>query len=111
MKTREGLHPQEALLARLKELLQVPYGERLRGVVLYGSEARGEPGSDSDVDILVLLTGPVDLGVELQTIIATLYPLQLELDRVLEAFPVDETDYLSDKYSWYRHAKRDEIRA
>lgn len=69
------------LLARIKSHLQAVYGDRLRGVVLYGSEARGEATPDSDVDILVLLTGPVALGRELCTIIEALYPLQLETVR------------------------------
>jgi predicted nucleotidyltransferase len=80
------------LLARIKSRLQAVYGDRLRGVVLYGSEARREATPDSDVDILILLTGPVTLGRELRTIIEALYPLQREMDRVLEAFPLDEAD-------------------
>ena len=97
------------LLARIKSRLQAVYGDRLRGVVLYGSEARGEATPDSDVDILVLLTGPVALGRELRTIIEALYPLQLEMDRVLEAFPVDEADYLHGEHAWYRHAQKEGI--
>ena len=98
------------LLARIKSSLQAVYGDRLRGVVLYGSEARGEATPDSDVDILVLLAGPVALGRELHTIIEALYPLQLEMDRVLEAFPVDEADYLRGDYAWYRNAQKDGLR-
>jgi uncharacterized protein len=98
------------LLAHIKSRLQAVYGDRLRGLVLYGSEARGEATSDSDVDILVLLTGPVALGRELRTIIEALYPLQLEMDRVLEAVPVDEADYVRGEYAWYRNAQRDGIR-
>jgi len=106
----EALHRHEALLRRIKALLQVPYGDRLRGVILYGSEARGEPSPESDVDILVLLAGPVDLGKELQTIIEILYPLQLELEQVLEVFPADEAEYLRGAYAWYRQAQKDAIR-
>jgi hypothetical protein len=61
------------------------------------------------VDILVLLTGPVALGRELRTIIETLYPLQLDMDRVLEAFPVDEADYLRGDSAWYRHVQKEGI--
>ena len=95
------------LLACIKSRLQAVYGDRLRGVVLYGSEARGEAAPDSDVDILVLLTGPVALGRELHTIIEALYPLQLEIDRVLEAFPVDEAEYLRGEHAWYRSAQKE----
>jgi len=97
------------VLARLKSRLQAIYGDRLRGVVLYGSEARGEAAPDSYVDILVLLTGPVALGQELRTIIEALYPLQLEMDRVLEAFPADEADYLRRDYAWYRNAQKEGV--
>ena len=97
------------LLARIKSRLQVVYGDRLRGVVLYGSEARGEATPDSDVDILALLAGPVALGRELHTIIEALYPLQLAMDRVLEAFPVDEADYLRGEHAWYRNAQKEGI--
>jgi uncharacterized protein len=100
-----------ALLAKIKARLQEVYGDRLRGVVLYGSEARGEATPDSDIDLLVLLTGPVTLGRDLRTIIHALYPLQLEMDRILEAFPVDEEDYLRGEYAWYRNVQKEGIRA
>jgi uncharacterized protein len=98
------------LLACIKSRLQAVPGDRLRGVVLYGSEARGEATPGSDVDILVLLTGPVALGQDLRTIIEALYPMQLEMDRVLEAFPVNEADYLQGEYAWYRNAQKDGVR-
>lgn len=98
------------LLSRIKFRLQAVYGDRLRGVVLYGSEARGEATPDSDVDILVLLVGPVVLGQDLYKIIEALYPLQLEMNRVLEAFPVDEINYIRGEYAWYRNAQKEGIR-
>jgi predicted nucleotidyltransferase len=43
------------LLARIKARLQAVYGDRPRGVVLHGSEARGEATLDREMDIMVLL--------------------------------------------------------
>jgi hypothetical protein len=51
----------------------------------------------------------VVLGQELYKIIEALYPLQLEMNRVLEAFPVDEADYLRGEYAWYRKAQKEGI--
>jgi hypothetical protein len=35
------------------------YGSRLRRLVLFGSQARGDAGPESDVDLLVVLEGPI----------------------------------------------------
>ena len=43
------------LLDELKERLTSAYGHRLHAVVLFGSEARGEAGPDSDIDVLAVL--------------------------------------------------------
>lgn len=47
-------------LFEAKERLQETYGDRLRYVVLYGSRARGDARPDSDVDLLVVLKGPIE---------------------------------------------------
>ncbi len=43
------------LLVELKAALQDLYGDRLKGVYLYGSYARGEADEESDVDVLIVL--------------------------------------------------------
>lgn len=43
------------LVAEFKRELQRIYGDRLKGVFLYGSRARGEADPESDVDVLVVL--------------------------------------------------------
>lgn len=100
------------LLRLGKERLQEHYGDRLLGLILHGSEARGEAEEDSDVDLLVLLEGPVELGRDLQTIIDILYPLQLELEffRTLEIIPVDAKDYEAQGYALYRFAREEGLR-
>lgn len=49
----------EEVLDDLKQRLQALYGKRLVDVVLFGSVARGEDTPESDVDVLVVLRGPV----------------------------------------------------
>ena len=99
----------EQLLRQIKNCLQDTYGDRLQGVVLYGSEARGEAEPDSDIDLLVLLRGPVQFGKDLRTNIDVLYDLQLEVIRPIHAMPVDVEAFQSGKYAVYRNAKKEGV--
>jgi predicted nucleotidyltransferase len=45
----------DPVLRRAKEGLRKIYGDRLAGIVLYGSRARGDHRPDSDYDLLVLI--------------------------------------------------------
>ena len=96
-------------LPRAKERLANVYGDRLRGVILYGSGARGEAVAESDIDLLVLLDGPIALGPDLRTIVDALYSLQLEVDRPIHATPADKNDYEAGDYAIYRKAKSEGI--
>jgi predicted nucleotidyltransferase len=48
------------ILAELKREFAAIYGDRLVKLVLFGSHARGEATAESDIDVLVVLKGPVD---------------------------------------------------
>ncbi len=54
------------LMAELKSGLQALYGERLKGVYLFGSHARGEADEESDVDVLVVLEDYESYGAEVE---------------------------------------------
>lgn len=97
------------MLARIKELLAEAFGERLHGVVLYGSQARGAAHGDSDIDVLVLLAEPVNLGKDLETIVHALYPLQLALERPIHALPVSFTAFQAGTHGLYRNASREGV--
>ena len=98
---------QNSVIKKCKETLAKYYGDRLKGVVLYGSMARKQATSSSDVDLLVLLTPPLDYFVELRQLVDVLYPIQLESDRLISAKPVSTKDFEAGSISLYRNAKRE----
>ena len=78
-------------------------------MILYGSEARHEADEQSDVDLLVLLTGPVDHGEDSWTCIRALYPLVLELERPIHAKPTDVLRYEAQEMPLYRNVRLEGI--
>lgn len=83
----------KALLVRLDQGLGKLYGERYRGLVLYGSYARGEAYEGSDVDLLLLLEGEIDPARELRRADEVRWPLSLEAGYTLSLIPVSASDF------------------
>lgn len=100
----------KTLLDKMHACLRAAFGERLKGVVLYGSTSRGDDRKGSDIDIIVLLTAPIALWRDLETIVDAIYPLQLEIDRSIHATPVDIDSYERGSFALYRNARREGIR-
>lgn len=93
----------------IRPRLRAAFHDRLREVLLYGSEARGEAREDSDLDLLVVLAGPVRLGRDLEAIVRALYPLQLEIDRPIHALPVSFETFEAGDFSFYRDIKQEGV--
>jgi len=91
------------VLRKCRQVLESLYGERLGGLVLYGSCARGTDTRQSDIDLLVLLRGPVNVAAEIRRIWDVLYSVQLESDRVISVHPADAQSYRSGEYALYRN--------
>jgi len=101
----------EQILKEIKTRLASAHGDRLRGVVLYGSVARGDAGPDSDIDLLVLLDGPVRHGRDLETNLRALHPLALRVCRRISAKPVSAAEYDAVDCPLYRSARAEGISA
>jgi predicted nucleotidyltransferase len=99
------------LTVKIRQSLETTFGARLQGVVLYGSEARGEADPKSDVDVLVLLGSPIRLWDDARAAALALQDIQTEIDRPIHAVPVDAETYAKRGYALYRAASREGITA
>lgn len=107
--TRTSSPAKNKILIQCKKTLAQVYGERLKGVILYGSMARRQAAPASDVDLLVLLAPPVDYFAELWRLVDVLYPVQLESERLISAKPASVNDYETGRISLYRNAKAEGV--
>ncbi len=83
----------KAVLDEFKAEARNLYGARLKGIILYGSYARGEPNPESDIDLLVVLAGPVTPGKEIDRMIDAITDINLKYDVLLSVVPVSEDAY------------------
>jgi predicted nucleotidyltransferase len=97
------------LLSKIKSCLSEALGDRLGGLVLYGSEARGEAGPESDIDLLVLLKGRVNLARDIEAIVGAIYPIQLRMDRIIEALPASHDRFSAGTCRFYRRVQAEGI--
>lgn len=100
----------EMLRREIRPRLEEAFGERLRGIVLFGSRARGDAAEDSDIDLLVLLDDPVSAGGDIETIVEAIYPLQLQIDVPIHALPAHATSFERGDFALYRDAKAEGVR-
>ncbi|MBI2440371.1 MAG: nucleotidyltransferase domain-containing protein [Lentisphaerae bacterium] len=95
----------------IKNKLQAAFDKRLRGIVLYGSEAHGRAATQSDIDVLVLLNGPIDYGADLSACIEAIYSLTLDWERPINPEPTDIHDFEKAEWPLYEKAKAEGILA
>lgn len=82
-----------ALLSRLQKGLREVYGDRLREVVWFGSTARGEASSDSDIDVAVILDRFEDHWTEIKKSEVLVSDLSLEFGVSLSLIRIREKDW------------------
>jgi predicted nucleotidyltransferase len=97
----------ESTLQSIKEAIASASGSRFKGVILYGSEVRGASTDESDIDLMALLDGPIDVWKDTRAIVGAIYPLQLRIDRLIHVTPADANEFAKAEFSLYRNVKRE----
>jgi uncharacterized protein len=83
----------EKILKELRRRLEALYGERLVRLSLYGSQARGDSSPGSDIDVLVVLKGPVSPCTELDYTVNDVAEISLDHGVVVACVFVSQKAY------------------
>jgi predicted nucleotidyltransferase len=106
MFTNPNLRP---ILFQLKQALSDLYGDRLRHLTLFGSQARGDSHPESDIDVLVVLRAPVNPGEEIKRTGKIVSDLSLNYDVVISCLFMDETHYQTGDNSLLRNVRKEGV--
>jgi predicted nucleotidyltransferase len=99
------------ILRQLREGLAEMYGERLRGLVLFGSWARGDAEEDSDIDVAVVLAECGDPYDEVHVMMDVVWPLSLDNTVVVSVVPMSEEKWRDEQSSFLMNVRHDGVAA
>ena len=91
--------------ARVREA----YGRRLSRLVLYGSRARGDAESDSDVDVVVVLKAYDDFWAEVNVLSTLSGEILLDHGIVLSAMPASVKELEESEKSIFQNVRREGV--
>jgi predicted nucleotidyltransferase len=90
---------------RLSEIL----GNDLDAVILFGSQARGDAGSGSDIDVLCVMKTPFDYGDLISRTSVATAELSLEHDVVISRVFVTREAYASPNSPFLMNVHKEQV--
>ena len=99
----------KAVLADVRRRFEALYGERLVRMVLYGSCARGDAESGSDIDVLVVLRKPVSPCEEIARTIDDVAEISLDQDVVVSCVFVSEAQFERERSPLLLNVRREGV--
>ncbi len=98
-------------LQRLKQGLTELYGERLKGVYLFGSYARGEADEESDIDVLIVLDHVEHYSQEIDRTSELVAELSLECGRSISRVFASEQRWREDQMMFFLNVREEAVPA
>jgi predicted nucleotidyltransferase len=99
----------QEIVRDLRRRLEHRYGPRLHRLVLYGSQARGDAETGSDIDVLVVLEGQVDPTLEIARTEFDVADVSLEHDAVITCLFVSRDQFERERSPLLVNVRREGI--
>ncbi len=96
-------------LRELKRELEALYGDRLKGLYLFGSHARGDAEPDSDVDVAVVLDDVGSPVAEITRMSVVGARLSLAADKTIAKLPLSQSAWRYKDTVFMRNLRRDAV--
>jgi predicted nucleotidyltransferase len=94
----------------LRRELNLVLGRKLAQVVLFGSRARGDARPDSDIDVLIVVRGPLDPAHLMRRTSEPVARVSLEHDVVIARMFASQSLYKSGRSAFLRNVRREGVR-
>jgi predicted nucleotidyltransferase len=94
-------------LLHLRTALQGIYGKQTPQVLIYGSHARGEANSASDVDVLLLYPKAVGRGQEIIRLSGILAEINLQYQVLISILPASQREYRQAVGVFWQNLRRE----
>ena len=99
----------DQILREFRQGLDEIYGARLERVVLFGSQARDEAEPDSDIDVLIVLQGPVSPSKEIERLSSFVSKLCLQYDVLISCVYMSEEDFEHEQSPLMLNVRREGV--
>lgn len=101
--------PLDSILREYRRRLEGIYGPRLLRLVVFGSRARGDSDPDSDIDVLIVLSGPLDDWAETQRTSKVTSQVSIEFDTDIARMFATAEDWAEKTHPFYESIRREGV--
>jgi uncharacterized protein len=107
MRAKRSAKDIKPLISEIKKVISELYGESLVKIILYGSFARDEATSESDIDIAVVLKDDVNKFQELDRLHDAVYPIALKYGELVSFYPISENEFSDTEWPLHYHIHKE----
>ena len=101
--------PLSEALAAYRARLEEIYGDRLTRLVLYGSRARGDAEPDPDIDVMIVLRGPLDDWAETQRTSKVTSEVSMRFETDIARMFCTPEDWVQKRTSFYESVRSEGV--